>query len=82
MHREKRPEDLAREAAGDPPEPRGTRGAAVGMVKWWRDRSMTGAITCDATAPWDIWCHWGAIEGGGLQSLTANLCAGPGGSVL
>jgi cold shock CspA family protein len=62
MHREKRPDDLAREAAGAPPEPLGTRATTVGTVKWWRGEKGYGAIATAATAPWDIWCHFGHVD--------------------
>ncbi len=42
---------------------------AVGTVKYWRDAKGTGAIATEATAPWDIWCHFSAIEGPGFRTL-------------
>jgi len=57
MHRPKRPDQLAREAAGEPAEVLGTLASATGTVKYWRERQGVGAIASEATAPWDIWCH-------------------------
>ncbi len=62
MQRPKRPDELAREAAGDPPEPLGTRATTIGTVKYWRDDKGYGVIASDATAPWDIWCHFMRIS--------------------
>jgi cold shock protein len=69
MHRPKRPDELARESAGAPPEPIGTKAAALGTVKYWRDDKGYGAIASEATAPWDIWCHFGQIDAPGFRSL-------------
>jgi cold shock protein len=38
-------------------------------VKWWRDEKGYGAIRCAATAPWDIWCHFSAVEMPGFRAL-------------
>jgi hypothetical protein len=54
MPREPRPDDLARAAAGEPPDPLHTTGSTTGTVKWWRDEKGYGVIAADATAPWDI----------------------------
>jgi len=62
MHPPKRPGDILRETAGEPEEPLGTRKVAIGTVKYWRDDKGHGVIASDATAPWDIWCHFGQIE--------------------
>ena len=70
MHREKRPDDLAREAAGEPPERLGTEATSVGTVKLWKDDKGYGVIACAVTAPWDIWCHFSAIDAPGFKSLT------------
>jgi cold shock CspA family protein len=70
MNREKRPDDLAREAAGEPPEPLRTEATSLGTVKWWKDDKGYGAIACTVTAPWDIWCHFSAIDTSGFKSLT------------
>ena len=51
-----------RETAGDPPEPVGTRAVTIGTVKYWHEAKGHGAIASEATAPWDIWCHFGQIE--------------------
>jgi len=69
MPREPRPDNLARTAAGQPPEPRGTYAVAVGTVKYWGDAKGTGAIASEATAPWDIWCHLSATEAAGFRTL-------------
>ena len=69
MPRDPRPDDLARAAAGEPPEPLGTEAETVGAVKYWRDTKGYGAIASAATAPWDIWCHFSAIEGTGYKEL-------------
>ena len=62
MTREKRPDDVARELAPEPSEPLGTSRTAVGTVKYWRDNKGHGAIASEATAPWDIWFHFSAVE--------------------
>ena len=72
MHRPKRPDELTREAAGEPAEPVGTRAIAVGTVKYWRDQKGHGVIATDATAPWDIWCHFAALDMPGYKSLMAG----------
>jgi CspA family cold shock protein len=41
----------------------------VGTVKFWRDTKGYGAVSSEATAPWDIWCHFSAIEGTGYKAL-------------
>src|SRR5437016_14410150 len=53
MQRLKRPDELAREAAGVPPQPRGTVATTTGTVKYWREEKGYGVIASDATAPWD-----------------------------
>src|SRR5687767_4941193 len=70
MSRPKSLDDLAREAAGEPPQPVGSVGATIGTVKYWRDEKGYGVIATDATAPWDIWCHFMHIAGmEGFRSL-------------
>jgi cold shock CspA family protein len=69
MPRDPRPDDIARAAAGEPPEPLGTESETVGTVKFWRDSKGYGAVSSEATAPWDIWCHFSAIEGSGYKDL-------------
>ena len=69
MPREPRPDDLARAAAGEPPEPLATEADTVGTVKFWRDAKGYGAIASEVTAPWDIWCHFSAIEMDGFKAL-------------
>lgn len=29
-------------------------------------------IACSETAPWDIWCHFAAIEGEGFRTLKTD----------
>ena len=69
MQRPKRPDDIAREAAGLPPQPLGTGGTTIGVVKYWRNEKGHGAIASDATAPWDIWCHFSHIAGEGFRNF-------------
>jgi len=69
MPRLSQPDDHARDAAGEPPEPLGTEAEGLGCVKFWRDTKGYGAIACEATAPRDIWCHFSAIEGTGYKAL-------------
>jgi cold shock protein len=69
MPREPRPDDLARAAAGEPRDALGTEADTQGTVKYWRDDKGYGAIASDATAPWDIWCHFSAVEVEGFKSL-------------
>ena len=63
------PHDLARQAAGAPPEPLGTRASTTGVVKRWRDDKGHGVIAAAATAPWDIWCHFSAVDTPGFKAL-------------
>ena len=42
----------------------------TGIVKFWRNAQGHGVIAADETAPWDIWCHFAAVEGDGFRSLT------------
>jgi cold shock protein len=69
MPREPRPDDLARAAADEPPEALYTEAETVGVVKFWRDARGHGAIASDATAPWDIWCPFSAIDMPGFKAL-------------
>ena len=69
MPREPRPDDLARAAAGEPPDLPNPTAEAIGTVKYWRDERGHGAIATDRTAPWDIWCSFSAIEATGFRSL-------------
>jgi CspA family cold shock protein len=41
-------------------------------VKYWRDAKGYGAIACEATAPWDVWCHFSHIDASGFRSLAAG----------
>jgi cold shock CspA family protein len=72
MDREKRPDDVARAAAGVPPEPLGTRARTIGTVKWWRGEKGYGAIASAATAPWDIWCHFSNVEQAQFYTLPSG----------
>ena len=68
MPREPRPDDRARAAAGEPPE-LPTEADTIGTVKYWRENKGYGAIASAATAPWDIWCHFSAVEMAGYKTL-------------
>ena len=57
--------------AGDPPEPLGTTATTTGIVKWYKTEKGYGCIESTQTSPWDIWCHFSAIEGEG--SGTSSL---------
>jgi cold shock protein len=73
MDRDPPPDVLARAAAGDPPDPPdplGTIRTAEGTVTRWRDEKGHGVIASAATAPWDIWCHFSALEMPGFKALT------------
>jgi len=72
MPREPRPDDLARAAAGEPSEALNTEADAVGTVKYWRDDKGYGVIASAATEPWDIWCHFSAIDAPGFRALAAG----------
>lgn len=69
MPREPRPDDRARAAAGEPPEPLHSKAHTIGTVKYWHDSKGHGAISSESTAPWDIWCHFSALEMEGFKSL-------------
>lgn len=70
MRMEKQPDEIAREQSPEPTEPLYTRRTTVGTVKWWSESEGYGAIASPNTAPWDIWCHFGAIErSGGIGTL-------------
>lgn len=66
---EPRPDGLARTAAGAPPEPLHADAEALGIVKYSRDDEGHGAVESGATAPWDIWCHFSAVEMDGFKTL-------------
>jgi CspA family cold shock protein len=55
-------DDTARTMAPDPAEPIGTTRSGRGVVKWFKAAKGYGAISCDETAPFDIWCHFSVIE--------------------
>lgn len=69
------PTDRLRAEAPEPAEPFGTMRRSRGTVKWWRDAKGYGVISVPEIAPWDIWCHFSALEAGlvnaeGIRSLT------------
>ena len=72
MTREKKPDDIAREAAQPPTEAIGTVRSGTGAVKWWRDAKGYGVIACSEISPWDIWRHFSAIESAGFRNLTTG----------
>ncbi len=41
-------------------------------MKWWRATKGHGVIAAAEIAPWDIWCHFAAIEGTGYKELEAG----------
>jgi CspA family cold shock protein len=61
--------DAARANAEPPQEPIGTERRGICTVKWWRDAKGYGALSCADTAPWDVWCHFSAIQGEGFRTL-------------
>jgi CspA family cold shock protein len=63
------PDDLDRASVSEPPEPLGTTAAATGTVKWWHADRGHGVIATEATAPWDVWCHFSAIAAPGFRAL-------------
>jgi cold shock CspA family protein len=53
-----------------PNEPLGTERRSIGIVKFWRDDKGYGVIETPETAPWGIWCSFGAIaRTGGIATL-------------
>src|SRR5437667_1574247 len=70
MTRPNRPDALVRDGAGGPPQRIGTVATTIGRVKYWREEKGYVAIASDATAPWDIWCHFMHIaDMPGIRSL-------------
>jgi cold shock protein len=69
MHHEPDADERSRRTAGEPPEPLYTSGVTRGTVKWWKEEKGYGAIASAATAPWDIWCHFSAIDMPGFRAL-------------
>lgn len=68
--KEPRPYTAAEHEALPPPtEPLGFRATTEGRVLWWRSEKGTGAIETEVTAPWDVWCHFSAIEMEGFKEL-------------
>jgi CspA family cold shock protein len=45
------------------------RNPVVGTVKWFNAEKGVGAISCDETAPDDVWVHYSMIEGRGYRAL-------------
>ncbi|TAK15013.1 MAG: cold shock domain-containing protein [Acidobacteria bacterium] len=45
---------------------------ARGTVKWWRDDKGHGVIACAEISPWDIWCHFSAIQVHGFKALSSG----------
>jgi CspA family cold shock protein len=58
-----------RENAPEPPDDDALH-VSRGTVKWWRDAKGYGVISVPELAPWDIWCHFSAIEAEGFRNLT------------
>jgi cold shock protein len=69
MDRQKPPDVVARETAPEPPEPLYTRRTSVGLVKRWSDAKGHGVIATAETAPWDVWCHFSAVDMPGFKTL-------------
>jgi CspA family cold shock protein len=42
------------------------------MCKWWREDKGYGVIATDRTAPWDVWCHFSAIDVEGYRNLSSG----------
>jgi len=50
-----------------------TQRTSIGVVKFWRDDKGYGVIESLETAPWGIWCSFGAIEpNGGIATLPSG----------
>lgn len=45
------------------------RNPVAGTVKWFNAEKGVGAISCDETAPDDVWVHYSRIEGSGYRAL-------------
>src|SRR5438552_18820126 len=58
----RRPDGVARETAPPPREPLGTVAVTTGTVKWFNAAKGYGVISATVATPWDIWCHFSAIE--------------------
>jgi CspA family cold shock protein len=67
--RQKTDRDIARESAPPPTDAVGTRRTGEGTVLWWRDDRGYGAIDVKKVAPWDVWCHFSAIQVRGHRTL-------------
>src|SRR4051794_21523138 len=72
MARTPRPGDEERAAAPLPIEAIGTMATTDGTVKFWREDKGHGAIATDQTAPFDIWCHFSAVQMDGFKTLSAG----------
>lgn len=53
----------------EPTEPLGTVRSTVGTCMWFNDEKGYGAIATEDTGPWDVWCHFSAIEAPGFRAL-------------
>jgi cold shock protein len=60
------------EPAADPSGALGSKDTAIGTVKWWRAAKGYGAISTVETAPWDVWCHFSALDAPGFRALEAG----------
>ena len=62
--------DVLSRILAEPNEPLGTQRRSIGIVKFWRDDKGYGVIETPETAPWGIWCSFGAItRPGGIATL-------------
>ncbi|MGH8990997.1 MAG: cold-shock protein [Acidimicrobiia bacterium] len=50
-------------------KPRPWSRPVAGTVKWFNAEKGVGALSCDQTAPDDVWVHYSHIEGAGYRSL-------------
>jgi len=72
MTRDSRADKAARRGAPEPSEPVGESRTTMGTIKFWRRKGF-GAIASEATAPWDIWCHFTVIATtGGTPTASAS----------
>jgi cold shock CspA family protein len=70
----KRPDKIIRETAPLPTEPLETEGTTTGTVKFFKADKGWGCIEAEATAPWDIWVIFSAIdERGGILVEGENV---------
>jgi len=64
--------DAERAAAPPPTEALGTVATTDGIVRFWRPEKGHGAICSTQTAPFDIWCHFSAVQMDGYKELEAG----------